>query len=353
MKDQELALQQRGVKVAVVRDLDEEKIENVKQGHYEVIYISPERILADTDWRDMLQSPIYQSNLVAIVVDEAHLVKKWYVFHSLCHKLICLLLKYRGKKFRKEFSNIGEIHSLIPSRVGIMALTATASRDSRSKICSVLCMRQPIIVSQSPNKPNIMYSVLEKCASAEDTFQPPIEEVREKGVGIDRVLIFCKTCEEVTHIYKFFAKSLGNAALHPQSAPDLVKHRIVDMFTACTHPVVKGHVVSAIKSLQSPLRIVLATIAFGMGIDCPNICCVIHWGVPHDVESYLQETGRAERDEKPAKAVLYHHKCDLKVKDMDETMRRFCTNDNTCRRSLLLQDFESDEQTVRENDVCM
>lgn len=77
MMDQERSLQQHGVKVAIAWNSDHEKKENIKQGCYEIVFFSPECLLTNTEWRDMLQSPVFHSKLCAIVVDEAHCVKKW------------------------------------------------------------------------------------------------------------------------------------------------------------------------------------------------------------------------------------------------------------------------------------
>ena len=85
----------------------------------------------------------------------------------------------------------------------------------------------------------------------------------------------------------------------------------------------------------------MATVAFGMGLDCPNVRKVIHWGPSGDIELYLQETGRAGRDLLPAKAVLYVGGKGVVVRDLDERMKEYCANKDTCRRQMLLKHFES------------
>ena len=92
---------------------------------------------------------------------------------------------------------------------------------------------------------------------------------------------------------------------------DLVQFRLADMFTACTHPTVKEAILQTLPDSNSTLRIIVATIAFGMGLDCPNIRKVIHWGPSADIESYLQETGRAGRAGLPAVAILYYTNVEL------------------------------------------
>ena len=120
------------------------------------------------------------------------------------------------------------------------------------------------------------------------------------------------------------------------------------MFTACTHHKVKDSILTAFTTAQSTLRIVVATIAFGMGLDCPNIRRIIHLSPPSDIESYLQETGRAGRDNYSAKAMLYYAKSDLKVQHIEESVKAYCRNMEICRRELLLKDFDQGRITYHQ-----
>ena len=120
---------------------------------------------------------------------------------------------------------------------------------------------------------------------------------------------------------------------------DLPEHRLVDMFTACTHTVVKNAILNSLPISLNVLRIIVATIAFGMGLDCPNIRRVIYWGPSTDIEYYIQETGRAGRDGKPAKATLYFTNTEL-GQISDKNMKEFCRNQVTCRREMLLKDLD-------------
>ncbi len=114
------------------------------------------------------------------------------------------------------------------------------------------------------------------------------------------------------------------------------------MFTVCTHPQVKNIILESFPDLASHMRIIIATIAFGMGLDCPNVRRVIHWGVPSDVESYLQETGRAGRDGKPATAILHYGGLDMKGTRVNDDMRDYCKLQE-CRRKFLLKDFDTQD----------
>ena len=274
------------------------------------------------------------------------------------HAYVCTRTLISGEKFRREFANLGEIRSLIPSNIQLMALTATATKQSRQTICHTLGMKKPVVVSQSPNKPNIFYELHSKSGSLEETLAPLVEELRRERNLMDRVLIFCQKYDDVTHIYHFFLSRLGKEALHPVGAPNLVRFRLVDMYTACTHPAVKDAIVASFTSANSPLRILVATIAFGMGLDCPNIRRVIHWGPPSNIESYLQETGRGGRDNLPAKAIMYFSKSDLKAQHIEENMKQYCSNTTICRRRIILKEFDFQDKHIhtvpQENEcVCM
>ena len=95
--------------------------------------------------------------------------------------------------------------------------------------------------------------------------------------------------------------------MHPTDAPDLSKYHVVDMHTSCTHNTVKNKIIQSFASIF-PLRVVIVTIAFSMGMDCPDIRQIIHLGTPDDIESYLQATGRAGRDRRQTHAVLIKRK---------------------------------------------
>ena len=223
-----------------------------------------------------------------------------------------------------------------------MALTATATRESRRYICRVLGMTKVAVIAESPNKPNIRYSVIEKESPIEEVLGEIVEEVHCHRASVDKTIIFCRKYESVTKIYRFFKYSLGKGATEPPGLPNIARFRVVDMFTACTHDDVKKTIVELFCYPSSHLRIVVATIAFGMGLNCPNVRRIIHWDPPGDIESYLQETGRAGRDGKDAEAIMSYNSTDISRVFISEKIRDYCKLKD-CRRKFLLADFDSEQ----------
>ena len=156
-------------------------------------------------------------------------------------------------------------------------------------------MKTALFVSQSPNKPNIFYCVNSKRKDIEEALH------RDK-TKLNRTIIFCKSYTSCISICFFFKRSIGKAISEPEGFPNLTELRIVDMFTACTHPTVKNIISKQFQQPYNLLCVTVATVAFGMGLDCPNVHRVIHWIPPEDVETYMQETGRAGL---PATAKLF------------------------------------------------
>ena len=233
---------------------------------------------------------------------------------------------YRGDSFRKEFSDLGDVRSLIHSTVRVMAsLTATATKSSCREIIKTL-MVCPAIISVSPNKPNIKYHVKFDADSLEQSFAPIVEELRKERKQMRRTIIFCRTYDQCSRIYMYMANRLGREMMDPVgTSSDVPQFQLIDMYTACTCPAVKESILKSITNPNGVLRVIVATIAFGMGLGCPNIRKVIHWDPSADVESYLQETGRAGRDGETSEAILYYTDTDLGQLD-DANIKEHCRN---------------------------
>ena len=235
---------------------------------------------------------------------------------------------------------LGEVQSLNPSRVNIMALTATASRQTRQKVVRILGMKSPVVVSISPHRANIVYWVGAKNIMQE-AFSPVFERLRTERTLMPRMIIFCRLYTDCAALYELFSDMLGPEFTEPVHAPNISRFRLVDMFTNPTQKVVKDDIIDAFSKEGTHLRIVICTVAFGMGIDCPDVRQIIHWGPSADIESYIQETGRAGRNGKRACALLFVDKSDLNARTTpDESMLKYSSNTTTCRRALLFRDFD-------------
>ena len=257
--------------------------------------------------------------------------------------VLCMHAFCRGDSFRMEFSHLGEIRSIVPRDVHLMALTATATLSTSKYIIGNLSMQDPAIVYSPPVKKNITYFVRDKPKEGiPAAFNPIVERlITQRNMG--RVIIFCRTYEDVIAIHRYFCDTLGDYVTEPKESPNYVVYRVVDMYTHSTHPSVKTKILKQFTS-PSSLRVIIVTIAFAMGIDCPDVRQVIHWGVPEDAEMYVQESGRAGRDGMPACALLMKNGRDVSQRYTSKQMIEYCTNESSlCRRSILYRDFPSCE----------
>lgn len=222
----------------------------------------------------------------------------------------------------------------------MMALTATATTVTRRKIISSLSMNKCHVISRNPCKPNIQYVVRPK-TTIEEVFAPIVDDILVKKRNAQRTIVFCRNFKECFDIYQYFRVHLRLDMYYPPTAPHLSKFRLVDMFTSVTDESVKTNIIRNFTSPNGHCRVVIGTIAFGLGLDSPNVRKVIHWGPSADIESYVQESGRVGRDGLPAVAILYYEKLDFsKVKGVSEGMKNYCENSDKCRKYLLFCDFD-------------
>ena len=243
---------------------------------------------------------------------------------------------------------MGEIRSLVRESVNLMALTATATFSVRQHVERILGMKHPVVITFSPAKSNIYYTV-RKCDSPTEAFIPMLEKLKVLGCDFPRTLIYCRKFSDCGSIYLFFKSFLGNQFTQPQDAPDLPQYRLIDMYHSCTDTVVKESICKLFTK-QLNLRVVVATVAFGMGIDCRDVRQVVHVGPPEDIESYIQETGRAGCDGEISLAVLLCPKGSRHSIDLQ--MRGYMNNEDRCRRHALFSNFERYQYNVDKACSC-
>lgn len=263
--------------------------------------------------------------------------------------ILNIIFIYRGESFRPEYKRLGEVRALIPSDVNVMALTATASNDTRSDIIATLCMEHPTIISTSPHKKNIKYVVKEK-GSMEDFVKMVSGAIDNLRTCMPRIIIFCKRYLECARMYSLFRYYLADGFTEPPKSPDLAKNRIVDMYCKCTEASVKESIIQNFCDPKGSVRVIIATIAFGMGLDCPDVRQTVLWGAPSDMEAMIQQTGRAGRDGLLSCALLLHCKRDIHL--VSEPMQQFCQSSDLCRRHMLFCRFDKYEHINKPCTPC-
>ncbi|MCU0416875.1 MAG: RecQ family ATP-dependent DNA helicase [Cytophagaceae bacterium] len=266
MKDQVDQLKQKGIPALMMHSgMHRREIENVydhiRYGNYKLVYVSPERVATDR-FLEVIQSV----KVSFIAVDEAHGISEW------------------GHEFRPAFLKIKEIRQYLPE-VPIIALTATATPLVLDDIQEQLELREPVVFQQSFFRKNVSYSALK-----EENKEARILSMMSKVNG--STIIYARTRSGVMEMYRFLKnKKLPVAYYHGGLTPAERSHQQQYFMTGNA-------------------TIMVATNAFGMGIDKPDIRLVIHIDLPESIEAYFQEAGRAGRDGYKSFAVLLHQTSD-------------------------------------------
>ncbi len=328
MQNQVDQLKQLGVRADFLNSsqlIDEsERVQrDVLAGKIDLLYVAPERLLTPS-FLQLLE----RLTVALFAIDEAHCVSQW------------------GHDFRPEYLQLSILHERFPN-VPRIALTATADDLTRGEMIKRLKLEDARIFISSFDRPNIRYTVVEK----QDARKQLLEFLREEHSG-DAGIIYClsrKKVDETAH----WLKGQGITALPYHAGMDTdSRRRNQDKF------------------LRDESIVMVATIAFGMGIDKPDVRFVAHLDLPKSVEGYYQETGRAGRDGQPANAWMTYGLADvvqlsrmIEQSDADETHKRverhkldamlgYCETVN-CRRKMLLQYFGEAGAPCGNCDTCL
>lgn len=327
MKDQVDTLRSCGVAAAYLNSSlsyqeQNQIINEMHSGQLKLVYIAPERLLRPDFVQRLENLPI---NLFAI--DEAHCISQW------------------GHDFRPEYALLGQLKQRFPS-IPLVALTATADHATQEDILARLQLNDPLVAIHSFDRPNIEYLLIEKYRPLSQLFNYLDEHKDESGI------IYCtsrRRTEELTQ--KLQAQGIKARCYHA-GLPLEERQAVQDKF------------------IKDTVDVVVATVAFGMGIDKPNVRFVVHYEIPKNIESYYQETGRAGRDGLPAQAMLFYDPADparvrglLEKNENEEQLRIELHKLNTmvafaeaqtCRRQVLLNYFgQYSDKPCGNCDICL
>ena len=205
-------------------------------------------------------------------------------------------------------------------------------------------MEDPKLYIRSPGKKNISYFF----RTVNDTnfdkfFEPLIQELKTKQYDCERVVIFSNR-DNVTGIFGAFHHVLGDDF-------PIYETRPYAMFHSTTEDPIKKHIVKSFQDPKGTIRVLFATIAFGMGIDCKNLHNVIHFGPPADLDSYFQESGRAGRDGEQSSALLLKYPKSF-IRGSTKSIKDYCSTTKKCRRDMLLDLYESEPTEILPQHNC-
>ncbi len=298
MKDQVTALLQSGIPAGCLNsaqsfESSRDTFRRVRQGQCKLLYVAPERLKTPEFLRLMEIVPV---SLLA--VDEAHCISQW------------------GQDFRPSYLQIAEFASSLPVRPPVGAFTATATGQVKEDIRRLLRLQNPLCLTTGFDRPNLFFEVVRP--KQKDSYLTAYLRERDGQSGI----VYCATRKTVETVCETLRQSGFRAARYHAGLPDEERWKNQEDF------------------LYDRAKIMVATNAFGMGIDKSNVSFVVHYNMPKNIESYYQEAGRAGRDGSPARCTLLFSLGDVRT-------ARFLI-DNTSENEAL---SEEERERLRRRDL--
>jgi ATP-dependent DNA helicase RecQ len=332
MHDQVAALREAGVKAAYLNSsLTGAEAAAIERGlfnqEFDLIYVAPERLVLPR-FLSLLDAVAAGPGIALFAIDEAHCVSQW------------------GHDFRPEYIQLSVLHERFPE-VPRIALTATADAQTRAEIIQRLQLEKARVFIASFDRPNIRYQIVEK-ASARNQLLNFIRAEHANDAGI----VYCLSRKKVEETAAWLVEQGINAMPYHAGLDQAVRRKNQDAF------------------LRDDGVVMVATIAFGMGIDKPDVRFVAHLDLPKSIEGYYQETGRAGRDGAPASAWMAYGLADavqqrrmIEEGEADEQFKRLghakldallaLCESATCRRQRLLTYFGEDSGACGNCDICL
>ena len=299
MKDQVGTLNQAGIHAAFLNSTlsagqYRKALELAKKGRYKIIYVAPERLLL----KEFLAFAL-QAEISMVTVDEAHCVSQW------------------GQDFRPGYLKIADFIRLLPKRPVVGAFTATATREVREDVLAALELQDPRIITTGFDRKNLFYQVSAKTDKFAEVMHYLTEHPTESGI------IYCLTRKIVEEVCDRLLKNGIPATRYHAGLSDYERQKNQDDFLYDVSPVM------------------VATNAFGMGIDKSNVRFVIHYNMPKNIESYYQEAGRAGRDGEEANCILLYAPKDV-------VLNQFLIDRETGNEALTKEEVELVKERDRE-----
>ncbi|KQL37483.1 DNA helicase RecQ [Psychrobacillus sp. FJAT-21963] len=271
MKDQVDTLIQAGIPATFINSTltaeeVRETIAEVQNGQYRLLYIAPERLESQS-----FLNQLKRVKVPLIAVDEAHCISQW------------------GHDFRPSYRSIHRLKEVFTEQPSVLALTATATPDVRADICRILQIKEENTVITGFARSNLSFSVV--LGQDKNKFLKDFIKKNNKEVGI----IYAATRKTVDLLYELLTKSGVQAAKYHAGLPEAFRNKEQERF------------------LTDEAQVMVATNAFGMGIDKSNVRYVIHYQLPKNMESYYQEAGRAGRDGLPSECLVLYASQDVQT----------------------------------------
>ncbi len=268
MQDQVDALQAKGLSATFINSTlsDAERADRqrrMRNGEYKLVYVAPERFKSEA-----FVNALLEAKLALYAIDEAHCISQW------------------GHDFRPDYALLGQVRKrLRPART--VALTATATPEVREDITRVLLMKEPHVFVAGFDRPNLFLEVATVAGDADK--RDACAQLAAEGSGV----IYCSTRKQAENLHEHLVAEDLPAVLYHAGMDDAARRKAQEAF------------------MGTPDSVAVATNAFGMGIDKPDIRWVAHAGIPRAVEAYYQEIGRAGRDGQPSRTVLLFNHADV------------------------------------------
>ncbi len=313
MDDQLAHLREKGIPAAGIHSgLPKREAEKILRrfsaGEYALFYVSPERLVSER-----FREAAMKVRIAMLVTDEAHCIAKW------------------GPSFRPSYREIPEFASIFRKRPVMAALTATADAAIKKEILSVLALKDPFVLATGFDRPNLFYGIEYPEDKAKAILAYILRHPGQSGI------VYCAMRRSVEFVTDYLTRRGVRALPYHAGLPDEARERNQELF------------------MKGAVPVIVATNAFGMGIDKPDIRFVLHFHMPRDMEGYYQEAGRAGRDGLTAECILFYTPADrkagqyfnahervtserIKGREQLRVMRNYAAG-RECLRSYILQYF--------------